>query len=380
MLNYNETINKNIFLILIGFFLIILLFITHLMSAVLVPIFFAFFTAMFLHPFIHRLHMTRIPNWLSTIIVYLIFILIVGILLTIIGISFGNFVTDLPEITKEFRDKITDLIKTISGMEIIKRYLRERQDEILNILLDMTGQIISISNITTYIIRPVSVSLNILQGFGLYALALIFIIPGMDKITQKILNAFPNKNGPRINNIITNIKEQIQNYMVAKFIISFFTGLLSYLICVLFGIKYALLWGVVIFLFNFIPYIGSIIAVIFPILLCLIQYQSFARFLFLTISLTSVQIIMGNIIEPKFMSRGVNLSPLVIFTSLLVWGYIWGIAGVLLSVPIMSALNLICENISSLRPISVLISADKKKRRFFKKEVKKPEEEKKELQ
>ena len=130
MLNNNEIINKNIFLILIGFFLIILLFITHLMSTVLVPIFFAFFTAMFLHPFIHRLHMTRIPNWLSTIIVYLIFILIVGVLLTIIGISFGNFVTDLPEITKEFRNKITDLIKTISDMEIVKRYLREKQDEI----------------------------------------------------------------------------------------------------------------------------------------------------------------------------------------------------------------------------------------------------------
>ena len=375
MLNNREIINKNILLILIGFFLIILLFITHLMSAVLVPIFFAFFTAMFLHPFIHRLHMTRIPNWLSTIIVYLIFILVLGVLLTIIGISFGNFVTDLPEITREFRNKINDLIKTLSQLEIVNKYLHEKQDEIINILLDMTGQVVSISNITTYIIRPVSVSLNILQGFSLYAFALIFIIPGMDKISDKILNAFPNKNGPRINNIITNIKEQIQNYMVAKFIISFFTGLLSYLVCILFGIKYALLWGVVIFLFNYIPYIGSIIAVIFPILLCLVQYQSFARFLFLAISLTSIQMIIGNIIEPKFMSRGVNLSPLVIFTSLLVWGYIWGIAGVILSVPIMSALNLICENISSLKPISVLISADKKNKSFFKKKEKKEEEE-----
>lgn len=373
----NEAINKNIFLILIGFFSIVLLFITHLMSAVLVPIFFAFFTAMFLHPFIHRLHMTRIPNWLSTIIVYLIFILLLGILLTIIGISFGNFVADLPEITREFRNKINDLIQSLSEVDIVKRYLHEKQSEIMKILLEMTGQVISISNITTYIIRPVGVTLDILQGFGLYAFALIFIIPGMDKISDKILSAFPNRNGPRINNIITNIKEQIQNYMVAKFIISFFTGLLSYLVCVMFGIKYALLWGVVIFLFNFIPYIGSIIAVTFPILLCIIQYQSFARVLFLTISLTSIQMVIGNIIEPKFMSRGVNLSPLVIFTSLLVWGYIWGIAGVLLSVPIMSALNLICENINSLRPISILISANKKKRNFFgKKEKEEIKEEK----
>lgn len=362
MLENKESINKNILLVLIGFFSLLILYITHFMAAVLVPIFFAFFTAMFLHPFIHHLHMTRIPKWLSTIIVYLIFVIIVGILLTIIGISFGNFVADLPDITREFRNRIIDIIKTISEMEIVKKYLQEKQDDIMQILLDITGQIVSISNITTYIIGPVGVTLDIIQGFGLYALALIFIIPGMDKISEKILKAFPNKNGPRINNIITNIYEQIQNYIVAKFIISFATGLLSYIVCVIFSIKYALLWGVVIFLLNFIPYIGSIIAVMFPMLLCIIQYQSFSRFAFLSIFLITIQMVIGNIIEPKFMSKGVNLSPLVIFTSLLVWGYVWGMAGVILSVPIMSAINLIFENISSLKPISVLISAEKKEK------------------
>ncbi len=134
MQNSKESFNKNILLILIGFFALVVLYITHLMSAVLVPIFFAFFTAMFLHPFIHRLHMTRIPKWLSTIIVYLIFVLIVGVLLTIIGISFGNFVTDLPDITREFRNRIIDLIKTVSEMEIVKKYLQEKQENLVQIL------------------------------------------------------------------------------------------------------------------------------------------------------------------------------------------------------------------------------------------------------
>ena len=155
-----------------------------------------------------------------------------------------------------------------------------------------------------------------------------------------------------------------------NFIISFFTGLLSYIVCVAFSIKYALLWGVVIFLLNFIPYIGSIIAVMFPMLLCIIQYQSFPRFAFLSIFLISIQMVIGNIIEPKFMSKGVNLSPLVIFTALLVWGYVWGMAGVILSVPIMSALNLIFENIHSLKPISVLISAEKKEKKIILKKEK----------
>ena len=85
---------KNIFIILLGFLLILMLYFSHIMAGVLVPIFFAFFTAMFLHPFIHRLHETRVPNWLSTIIVYLLFIMIVAMFLTaaiVVGIYKSEF-------------------------------------------------------------------------------------------------------------------------------------------------------------------------------------------------------------------------------------------------------------------------------------------------
>ena len=349
---------KNIFLILLGFLFIFLLYFTHLMASVLVPVFFAFFTAMFLYPFIHKLHKTQVPNWLSTLIVYLIFILIVSIFLSILGISFGNFVSDLPEITREFREKLEDLIVKISKMELIKKYIY--QDQITEMLLNISTTVLSIENFKMYVIKPVGVTLDILKAFGLYSLALIFIIPGMSTLSKKIFSAFPDKNGSKINIIIINITEQIQSYIVSKSIISFATGVISFIICIIFQVKYALLWGVVIFLFNYIPIIGSIIAIIFPILLSIIQYQSMIHFSLLATLLVSIQIIMGNIIEPKFMSKGVNLSPLVIFTSLLIWAYIWGIAGVILSVPIMSAFNLICGNIESLKPINILISARKK--------------------
>jgi predicted PurR-regulated permease PerM len=249
------------------------------------------------------------------------------------------------------------------NLEIVKNYFHEQKEDFINLFVDTVRQVISIDNFRYIIMKPVGIVLNFLKGFGLYALALIFIIPGMDKIPIKILKAFPDEKGPRINEMITNIKESIQNYIVAKSIISFGVGFLSFIICIIFQVKYALLWGVIIFLFNYIPYIGSIIAVIFPVTLSLIQFQSFPHFIFLLIALTTVQVIMGNIIEPKFMSKGVNLSPLIIIVSLLVWGYVWGIAGVILSVPIMSAFNIVCENISSLKPVNILISAEKKKKK-----------------
>lgn len=362
-LDKNPNTLRNIFLILLAFLFMGILYITHLMAGFLVPIFIAFFTAMFLHPFIHRLHQTRVPNWLSTVIVYVVFILIIAVFLTIIAISFTNFVTDLPDITRDFRNKIEELIIRVSQMEIVKSFLRDDnfQEQMITMLIDMTTTVVSIENLQNYIIKPVGLTLNILKGFGLYALSLIFIIPGMGRISQKVFKAFPDGNGTKINNIINNIMDSMQSYMVAKSIISFILGLLSFIICVSFRVKYALLWGVVIFLFNYIPYIGSFIAVIFPLILSIVQFQSSIHFAFLAALLIGVQVVMGNVVEPNFMSRGVNLSPLVIFTSLLIWGYIWGIVGVILSVPITSAMNIVCENIEALHPVSVILSAKRKR-------------------
>lgn len=353
MLNI-ERYQKNTFLILFVFLFILLLYFTQLMSGIFVPVVFAFFTAMFLHPFIKRLSKTGMPIWLSIVIVYFLFVLIIVIILSIIFASFTNFISDLPKLTDEIRKNIVGLIMQISNTEIIKKYFFK--EDITKTLLKLVSDAFSIDNINNYIIKPVGVTLNILSSFGLYVLFLIFIIPGMNKISTKVLTAFPGGRGNKINKIIMNINEQIQAYIVAKSLISLITGTISFLICFAFGIKYALLWGTVVFLFNFIPYIGATIAVIFPLMLCIIQFQSAVKFTIFAVILISIQFIMGNFVEPKFISRSVNLSPLVIVISLLIWGYLWGIAGVVLAVPIMSALNLIFDNIETLKPISVMIS------------------------
>ena len=115
-----NVISRNIFLILLGFFFIILLYFSHLMAGFLVPIFIAFFTAMFLYPFIDRLHKTKVPNWPSNLIVYLVFILIVAIFITVLSLSLANFVADLPEITQDFTDRIVDPIRRISQMPFLR--------------------------------------------------------------------------------------------------------------------------------------------------------------------------------------------------------------------------------------------------------------------
>ena len=138
------------------------------------------------------------------------------------------------------------------------------------------------------------------------------------------------------------------------------TGVLSYLVLVTVGVDFAALWGMLIFLLNFIPTIGSILAVIPPILLSLVQFKGLTPFFIVMSSLISIQIIIGNILEPRLAGKSLNLSPLVILLSLVLWGKIWGIVGMFLCVPITVILNIVLANFESTKSIAIMLSANGK--------------------
>ena len=124
----------------------------------------------------------------------------------------------------------------------------------------------------------------------------------------------------------------------------------------IFGLEFAIFFAFIIFLLNFIPNIGSIIAVTFPVIFSLVQFESlYLTSIFLALMI-GVQVLMGNFVEPKFVGNKLNLSPLVIILSLVFWGSLWGVVGMLLSVPIMVIINIILAAIPSTRPIAILFS------------------------
>ncbi len=115
---------------------------------------------------------------------------------------------------------------------------------------------------------------------------------------------------------------------------------------------------------NFIPTIGSIIVTITTILLAIIQYYpDYASVLYVAVLMGSIQIVLGNILDPRVQGNQLNLSPFIILVSLAIWGYIWGIAGMFLAVPITSALQILCTNVKDLKPIAVLLSSGKQYRK-----------------
>ncbi len=160
----------------------------------------------------------------------------------------------------------------------------------------------------------------------------------------------------RLNSIILKIKNDVRAYFFIKTLTSISTWILSYIVLVLFKVDFALFWGFSIFILNFIPTIGSIIAVSIISIFAIIQFWFNLTWMILVSSLIWVQILIWNIIEPKLMWSKLNLSPLVILLSLWIWGSIWGVIWMLLSVPIMVIINIILSKFESTKPISILLS------------------------
>ena len=162
----------------------------------------------------------------------------------------------------------------------------------------------------------------------------------------------------KVRNIMARIYSDTKTYIGIKTFTSLLTGIVSYIIMKSVDLDFAVFWALLIFLFNYIPTIGSIVATIFPSLLALVQYPTLVPFLIIAIGVTATQMVVGNIIEPRLMGNTLNLSPLVILLSLALWGTIWGIPGAILCVPITVLMAIIFSNFDATRPVAVLLSRD----------------------
>lgn len=163
----------------------------------------------------------------------------------------------------------------------------------------------------------------------------------------------------RVVGILAQIKGDIQKYISIKFLASATTGILSYILLRNLDVNFAEIWALLIFLLNFIPTIGSIVATIFPSLMALAQSNDgFGLFFTVLIGITSFQVLIGNILEPRITGQSLNLSPVVILFNLALWGAIWGVPGMFLCVPLLIITTIVLAHFPKTRPIAILLSTD----------------------
>ncbi|HSN70629.1 MAG TPA: AI-2E family transporter [Steroidobacteraceae bacterium] len=162
----------------------------------------------------------------------------------------------------------------------------------------------------------------------------------------------------RIRHVVEAINRRIGSYLAMKTLLSLLLGASSYVVMRLFGLEFAALWAVLIFFLNFVPYVGSALGVIFPVLMTIVQFEDTGTVLTMLALLTALQFGIGSFLDPLMMGNSLNLSPFAILISLAVWAELWGVPGAFLAVPITAILTIVFSEFPGTRPIAVLLSSN----------------------
>lgn len=307
-------------------------------SAIIVPFLLSLFIAIILLPSYNYFKSKALPESLSLILVITLFIFF----LALVGKLIGNSVTEFSANIDMYSYKINSYYRAV--MLFAQEYGIEIPINELSTLLDSK--------------KIMAFSTSILQSMGsmfadgfVIMLTVIFMMLESTHFAKKI-NLSDTDNTTMIH--IQNISEKIKHYMALKALMSLLTGFIVWICLIYIGTDYAFLWAVLAFLFNFIPNIGSIVAAIPAVLITLVQLGSFSALL-VSLVYVFVNTVVGSILEPKVMGKGLGLSTLVVFLSLLFWGWLLGVVGMLLSIPLTIMAKIALDTNENTKCIATLL-------------------------
>ena len=317
---------KNLLLILLAILAVYLL---SVLSSLLIPLALALFIVILLQP---TLAWFQSKKWSFTLSLSAISVTTLSAL-WLLGVLFyktgESIVSQKDILLSQIQIKLNNImvwVNTILGVQINTQDIIQIISQLMSYdwLLESSGQFAGILGDFT-------------GTFFMTALYLIGLLGGILKY-EEYIHYLEQDNAEKEGKLLAGferIKSSIVTYMKVKFLVSIMTGFGYFLICSAFGINFALFWGFLAFLLNFIPTVGSIIATIPPLLLGLIQLDSMGVILLMFIFLVVVQVAIGNIVEPRMQGRKLSLNTVVVILGLVFWGYLWGVTGMILSVPLL---------------------------------------------
>lgn len=290
----------------------------------------------------------RLPAWARRGLILILFAIVVVLLFILVINNLVQVVAILPQYESNLEQLITDNA-SILGIENQPTWenLRRATLDQIDLRAWMTPALLS------------------LRGFGVTLFLVVlyssFFIAERGVMARKVMIAMGDEDvGERTIQLLSRINERIGQYLFVKTVVNIILGALSFIILLFFGIEFALFWAVLIAFLNYIPYIGSMIGVIFPVLLSLAQFGTLSMAGAVMVALTIAQIFVAFFLEPRMMGRAFNLSPFVVLLALAFWSSLWGLPGALLAVPLTVSLILVFAELKATRPIAVLLSASGK--------------------
>ncbi len=293
----------------------------------------------FEHPRFGHLHLPRPIALLAAVCV-------MGGLLWVVGRTIGRNISAVVAAAPNYERRLQILINEgarLVGLE---------QAPTIGELFDRISLADTLSSLATATASVVSVAGIVLIYAG-------FLFVEQIRFRRKLaLMLGPGLQQARVHAVLDRIDRDIRVYIRIKTTLAVVTSAFAYAVMGWVGVDFAGFWAVMVFFFYYIPTVGSILAIAAPAVLALVQFDHLTPFFIVLLVFGTIQIVTANVIEPTIMGRSLNLSPLVVIVSLVVWGTIWGVVGMFLCVPIMVVGLIVLAQFETTRPLAVLLSSD----------------------
>ena len=325
------------------------IFILKELRLIFIPFLIALFLYFMLHEAMHKLKKWKIPKTVIMIGLLLVIFICLFLLGLLIFTGASTFIDNFPA----YSAKITQIVKSM--MASLKLPLLDVKQYIANINWEKT---FNPTQITALVSGTLGDFTSFIGNLLLVLLLLMFMLGEKISMVTRIARTLPKERAEELQSIVTTIETRIQHYLFIKTLMSVATAALAALILLVGRVDFIIFSALLIFFTNFIPTFGSLLGTIFPVLMTFLRYGFCLRLVLVTVSLMVMQFVMGNVFEPHVMGKSMNLSPIIILLSLIFWGWLWGVVGMFLAVPITSALKIIFENIPTLKPLAAAMSGE----------------------
>ena len=299
-------------------------------------------------PLVKFLGRFRIPRIVSVLLV--VFFLIGG--LSLMGMILFSSGRALLTLYPKYEARITEIYIWVA------RFFELPYDEHLSIFDNIWGQVGVRNRVRDMTLAFSNTFLGFITNAVMMVIILVFLLIEAVFFREKLDKAFEGTRAVQIVKISSDIMTQVTSYLSIKFFISLGTGLLVGLGLWVIGVEFAAVWGLIQFILNFVPVVGSIAVGVAATLFSMIQFWPDPMPVVITgFVMLTLNMVIGYIVEPKIMGDNLGISPLMVLVFLMIWGYLWGFAGMILAVPMMSIIKIVCENIPVLEPISILLGS-----------------------
>jgi len=331
----------------------LMFYLLKLLSFIFIPLIFALFVAVVFLPFMRWFERKKIPKAVAIVCVVIILVGSMKLGLELIQLSSKEILSSDTRFVEKAQDKLKDVIISfedffhfdeVGGKGIILKSIKE---------VDVSKTAFNYFGSTFELLRSIVVK------FLMFLFFLVLLLAESVNVLQ-LMNKTMYKQYFSSVKIFNRIEKSLVTFIKVKFIISFFTGLGFSLACLFFDVSFPLFWGLFAFGINFVQMIGSVISVILLAIFAFVEIQSPGILLLFVLVITGVQVLFGSILEPVFMGKSFSINTITILVMLMFWGYLWGVAGLILSIPITVFLKTIFEQYTGTRLIADIMAGPEK--------------------